>query len=98
MYRVTVRLAGAYAGTNGSPSAFVKFVVDNNEYSFTNTLAPAGSGINTNAEVSDYINLSAASTIDFTFRPLRNFAVDGRGTPPGVGFSYRSLLLIERVR
>ncbi len=99
VYRVTVRLNGSYFGGNGSPTAFVKFIVNNNEYSFVDALTPAGSGIVTHAEVSDYLNLTATSTVDFALRPLRNFNLIDRLSPnASTDYSYRSLLLIERVR
>ncbi|MBC7448340.1 MAG: hypothetical protein H7330_09800, partial [Hymenobacteraceae bacterium] len=97
VYRVTVRLSGSYSGGGGSLSSFVKFIVNNNEYSLVNTLTPLASGIDTHAEVSDYLNLSATLTVDFTVRPLRNLTIIDR-LSPGTGNSSRSLLLIERVR
>ena len=100
VYRVTVRLAGAYGvgGASGATrSVFVKFIVGNNEYSLVETLNATADNVNVHNEVSDYINLTTSQTLDFSVRALRNFATVAR-VSPGTGQSYRSLLLIERVR
>ena len=101
VYRVTVRLNGAYfvnAAAGTVRSGFVKFIVNNNEYSLVETLNAYDNGITIHSEVSDYLNLTgAASTVDFSVRFLRNFSLIDR-LSPGTGNSYRSLLLIERVR
>ena len=78
-------------------SGFVKFIVSNNEYSLVETLNTNVDGVTTHAEVSDYLNLNTPSTVDFSVRFLRNFSLIDRASP-GTGNSYRSLLLIERVR
>jgi hypothetical protein len=98
VYRVTLRLCGNFGAGDGGNSAFVKFIVNNNEYSFVYTLTNPNSNV-THVEVSDYINLTgASSTLDFTFSPfVNNFTVAARGAA-GSGQSYRSLLLVERLR
>ena len=87
---------GFYPGPARRPRA-IRASVNNNEYSLVKTLTAYDNGVTTHAEVSDYLNLNTSSTVDFSVRFLRNFSLIDRASP-GTGNSYRSLLLIERVR
>jgi hypothetical protein len=97
LYRVTVRLAGYFSAADPGNGAYVKFVAGNSEYSLEYTLAN-GNTVSNGDEVSDYVNLTGPSSLDFTLNSFANtFNVDSRAAA-GTGQSYRSLILIERLR
>nr|WP_315035681.1 hypothetical protein [uncultured Chryseobacterium sp.] len=97
VYKVQVRLVGSFASASGTNSIFIKSIVNNNEYSLVNqanTSNQAGAYY-----FDDYINITGgAQTVDFTVSATSsNFLVASNETP-GTGKSYRSLVLIQRLR
>ena len=98
VYKVQVRLVGSFALASSNNNIFIKAIVNNNEYSIIN-----GSNNSNQASVyyfDDYINITGATsqTLDFSIQPGNsNFAVSSSASP-GTGNSYRSLILIQRLR
>ena len=97
VYKIQVRLVGSFAGTSNTNSVFLKSIVNNNEYSLVNHA-------NTSNQTGtyyfdDYINITgSAQTVDFTISPASNNFVVSSNETPGTGKSYRSLILIQRLR
>ncbi|MGM5631317.1 hypothetical protein O2K51_10485 [Apibacter raozihei] len=97
VYKIQVRLTGNF--TTGIPSnaMFLKCIVNNNEYSLVNLS-------NTSAQAStyyyiDYINITERDQpVDFTLAPSGSNFVTNSSSTPGEGYSYRSLILIQRLR
>ncbi|MFP3595578.1 hypothetical protein [Chryseobacterium sp. SIMBA_029] len=98
VYKVQVRLVGSFALASANNNIFIKAIVNNNEYSIIN-------GSNNSSQTSvyyfdDYINITGATsqTLDFSVQPGNsNFTVSSSASP-GTGNSYRSLILIQRLR
>ncbi|RKE77172.1 hypothetical protein [Chryseobacterium sp. AG363] len=95
IYKIQVRLVATVA--SGSPATFIKCIVNNNEYSLVNS--SSGSSSPSVHYYDDYINITGgAQTIDFSILPLAsNLTISSSGSP-GSGNSYRSLVLIQRLR
>lgn len=97
VYKIQVRLVGSFAATSSTNSIFIKSIVNNNEYSLVNHA-------NTSNQTGtyyfdDYINITGgAQTVDFTVSAGSNNFVVSSNETPGTGKSYRSLLLIQRLR
>ncbi|MGH1519123.1 hypothetical protein [Chryseobacterium sp. JK1] len=97
VYKIQVRLVGSFAAASANNSIFVKSIVNNNEYSLVNQA-------NTSNQTGtyyfdDYINITgSAQTVDFTISPASNNFVVSSNETPGTGKSYRSLILIQRLR
>lgn len=96
-YKIQVRLVGNFGAVNSSNALFFKSIVNNNEYSlvnFTNS-----SSQTTTYYFDDFINITgSAQTVDFTISPSTNSFSISSNASPGVGNSYRSLILIQRLR
>ncbi|MCS3530919.1 hypothetical protein [Chryseobacterium sp. JUb7] len=97
IYKVQVRLVGNFGGINSANNVFLKSIVNNNEYSlvnFTNS-----SNQTTTYYFDDFINITGtAQTVDFTISPGTNTFTTSSSASPGTGNSYRSLILIQRLR
>lgn len=98
VYNLQARIIGNFAAANVNNNVSIKCIVNNNEYSFmqfTNQGTQYGSYF-----FDDYINITgtAAQTIDFTIIPaINNLSILSKATP-GVGQSFRSLIMIQRLR
>lgn len=97
IYKVQVRLIGTFGSVSSSNSVFLKSIVNNSEYSFTNfTVNPNQI---TTFFFDDYINITGtAQPLDFTISPSVNNFTTVASASPGTGNSYRSLILIQRLR
>lgn len=97
VYKLQVRLVGNFAFASSSNNLFLKAIVNNNEYSLVNAA-------NNNNQSSiyyfdDYINITgSAQTVDFSILPAGNSFTVSSNASPGTGNSYRSLILIQRLR
>ncbi|WP_042722473.1 hypothetical protein [Flavobacterium sp. B17] len=97
VYKVQARVWGNFASVNnGNNTLMIKAIVGNNEYSLVNYSSTSGSyGV---GYFDDYIIIDTPQSIDFTVYPTNNnFFVGSRATP-GLGQSYRSLIMIQRLR
>ncbi|MGV0979984.1 beta strand repeat-containing protein [Empedobacter falsenii] len=99
IYKIEVRFIGIFAAASSANTVFLKAIVGNSEYS----LQPFASNSNTTGTTgyifSDYINLPTASTLDFTAAATtNNFTIVTSQAPSGGGTSFRSLVLIQRLR
>lgn len=98
VYKVQVRLTGNFGGSaSTNNSIFLKCIVSNNEYSLVDLANTSNQ--NTTYLFDDYINITgSAQTVDFTISPNTNSFTTLSSATPGVGSSYRSLILIQRLR
>ncbi|WP_346984429.1 hypothetical protein [Chryseobacterium sp. POE27] len=96
VYKVQARIVGNFGAQNNSNNLTIKAIVGNNEYSlisFSNSSNAYGT-----AYFDDYIIIDTAQSLDFTIVPLTsNFTIITKASP-GVGQSYRSLIMIQRLR
>lgn len=96
-YKVQVRLVGNFGAISSANALFFKSIVNNNEYSlvnFTNS-----SNQTTTYYFDDFINITGSpQTVDFTISPSTNSFTISSNASPGTGNSYRSLILIQRLR
>ncbi|WP_312396691.1 hypothetical protein [Chryseobacterium sp.] len=96
-YKVQVRLVGNFASTSSANSVFLKSIVNNSEYSLVNFTN--NSNQTTTYYFDDFINITGtAQTVDFTISPGTNTFTTASQQTPGTGNSYRSLILIQRLR
>ncbi|MFP3598637.1 hypothetical protein [Chryseobacterium sp. SIMBA_029] len=98
VYKVQVRLVGSFTSASANNNIFIKAIVNNNEYSIIN-----GSNNSSQASVyyfDDYINITGATsqTLDFSIQPGNSSFTVSSSASPGTGNSYRSLILIQRLR
>lgn len=98
VYKVQVRLVGSFNGFAGtSTTLFLKTIVNNNEYSLVNYSNPT-----TSPSVfyyDDYINITGSpQTLDFSISPSGNTFTTTASNSVGGGNSFRSLILIQRLR
>lgn len=97
VYKILLRVVGNFSNETNTNALFIKCIVNNNEYSIINNAE------NTRLEKTyyfeDYINITdGPQPIDFTIKADGSrFTIKSYGSP-GVGNSYRSLLLIQRLR
>ena len=96
-YRVTLSLTGSYGTANAANLSALKFIVNNSEYSLRFVL-PNPNTTNSSAEVSEYITLSSAGTLDFTIGTVSGTLGLLDRVTLGGNNSYRSLVMIERLR
>lgn len=97
IYKIQVRLVGNFAATNSLNNLFLKSIVNNNEYSLVNFTN--NSNQTTTYYFDDFINITgAAQTVDFTILPGTNTFTTASSQTPGTGNSYRSLILIQKLR
>lgn len=100
IYKIEVRLIGYFATANSLNHMWVKAIVNNKEYSVqpfsSNTSGDQYLG--TGFVFSDYINLPSQSTLDFTILADRNNFTIVSSQSPGTGTSYRSLVLVQRLK
>lgn len=97
IYKITARLVVNYSGLGNGGTFFLKCTVNNNEYSLINFSHSGNNTTNLNFE--DYINITGSSQyVDFTGAADFNNMTISSSASPGTGNSYRSLILIERLR
>lgn len=97
IYKIQVRLVGSFAAASALNNVFLKSIVNNNEYSLVNFTN--NSNQTTTYYFDDFINITgAAQTVDFTISPGTNTFTTSSSETPGTGRSYRSLILIQRLR
>jgi len=97
VYKITARLVVNYSGLGNGGTFFLKCTVNNNEYSLINFSHNGNNTTNLNFE--DYINITgSAQFVDFTGAADFNAMTISSSASPGTGNSYRSLILIERLR
>lgn len=97
IYKIQVRLVGNFAATSSLNNLFLKSIVNNNEYSLVNFTN--NSNQTTTYYFDDFINITgAAQTVDFTILPGTNTFTTASSQSPSTGNSYRSLILIQRLR
>lgn len=97
IYKIQVRLVGSFASASALNNVFLKSIVNNNEYSLVNFTN--NSSQTTTYYFDDFINITgSAQTVDFTLSPGTNSFTTSSSETPGVGRSYRSLILIQRLR
>lgn len=98
VYKLQVRLVGNFTVASSANTLFLKAIVNNNEYSLIN--AAINSNLTSVFYFDDYINITGASaqTVDFSISPAGNSFLVSSNASPGTGNSYRSLILIQRLR
>jgi hypothetical protein len=99
-YMVTLRVCGAFTGSNNGNTLFIKCIVNNNEYSLNNN--SNSSDQSCTFYYQDYITILPTSTsgefIDFTGQAGGNDFKVAPSVSMGSGKSVRSMLLIQRLR
>lgn len=96
-YKVQVRLVGSFANASSLNAVFLKSIVNNSEYSLVNFTN--NSNQTTTYYFDDFINITgSAQTVDFSLSPGNNAFTTASQQTPGTGNSYRSLILIQRLR
>jgi len=97
VYKLQVRLVGNFSSLSTNNTIFLKSIVNNNEYSLVNI-----SNYTSQTSVyyfDDYINITGnAQTVDFTVSPTGSTFTTSSNASPGSGNSFRSLILIQRLR
>ncbi|WP_128331064.1 hypothetical protein [Apibacter sp. HY039] len=97
VYKIQVRLTGNFTTGTSSNAMFLKCIVNNNEYSLVN-LSTVSVQASTYYYI-DYINITERDQpVDFTLAPSGSSFVTNSSATPGQGYSYRSLILIQRLR
>ncbi|WP_407403462.1 hypothetical protein [Chryseobacterium sp.] len=100
IYKIEVRLIGFFATANSLNHMWVKAIVNNKEYSIQpfSSNTSGNQYLGTGFVFSDYINLPSQSTLDFTILVDRNDFTIVSSQSPGSGTSYRSLVLVQRLK
>ena len=97
VYQIQVRLVGQFGAANISNGLSIKCIVNNNEYSLTNNSFDQASA--TTFNFNDLINITgSAQPVDFTIIPLISNFSSASSATPGTGNSWRSLMIITRLK
>ena len=98
IYRLTVRIVGNFTASNANNRVSLKVMVNNMQNSFASGLVFCTSTTMTSGLFTDILNLDSTSNIDFTTIVEGSIFTPRVSMPMGSGYSYRSVIIIERIK